>query len=159
MKIRSSLILGMFLLGAAAFAQEEAAFDLHCTGSGTATDTDTTTVHTNSKTDGKSNSVVQSQTKRDFEGAVDVKIGVGEAKIRLPKDILPTLTSVKADGWSNIKDLEITEREITGKLSFNFANKPKLRIDRTTGEIYITGSGGSFTGTCKKYDPDAVKAF
>jgi len=159
MRIRALCILGTLCLGGAALAQEEGGFDLHCTGSGVATETDTTTVHAKSDSDGKSNAVVQSHSKREFEGAVDVRIAVGTAKIRLPKDLLPALTSVKDDGWSNINDVQINDREITGKLSFNFMNKPKLRIDRVSGEIFITGSGGSFRGTCKKYDPDAEKAF
>ncbi len=57
------------------------------------------------------------------------------------------------DGWFKLKSIEVTDREITASVAVSALNNPKLRIDRYTGMISISGKAGDFTGRCEKYDP------
>jgi len=87
-----------------------------------------------------------------FEDQVNIEIIDGVGKIRMPRTMLPRIRGGK-DGWFEIENLKVGEREITGNAGVNFINSPKLRIDRMTGMISINGKSGSFAAQCKAYDP------
>lgn len=72
----------------------------------------------------------------------------GVAEMNLPRIAAPQISSSKG-GWYQVKDLKVTDDQITGKVRFNFVNSSSFRIDRTTG---ILTSAGGFQGTCAKVD-------
>ncbi len=74
----------------------------------------------------------------------------------MPQTMLPTFRGGE-NGWFKIKNLEINETEMTGSVAVNFINNPKLRIDRVTGSISISGRSGHYAGQCARYDPDTVE--
>lgn len=152
----------LWFIGLIAFAGNVLAtdgFDLHRRGSGAHKESETATISSYGKNDGHQTSTVMQSTMQGFDGSVDVRIGVGTARMRVPQQLLPPINAAKDDGWLDIHDLEITDRDITGYVKFNFANKPKVRIDRMAGEINISGSGGHFDGTCKAVDDTSERAF
>lgn len=140
-----------FVLGAVVLVRaEESNKDLHLvfTGSGNVSDSQTSfenkyNFKTKSYESGTSTSVV----KKPFTGSGYVEIATGIARIKLPRAMIPPLNGGK-DGWFTIDKFEMTETAITGTLRLNAINKPKLRIDRTTGTISIEGSFSDFTGQC-----------
>lgn len=87
-----------------------------------------------------------------FEDQVNIEIVDGAGKIRMPRTMLPAIRGGK-NGWFEIERLKIGENEITGNAGVNFMNSPKVRVDRTTGMLSISGKSGNFTAQCKTYDP------
>ena len=92
-----------------------------------------------------------------FEDQVNVEIDDAEvAKIRMPRAMLPPLHGGK-DGWFQIDELKTTDTEISGKVQVSLVSKPKLRLDRITGHINVTGKIGTFAGECEPFDPAKVQ--
>ena len=148
------------LISTPVFAAED--LELHCPGSGLKTSTETATVNSFGKSGDdkeKSTTVIQNQTKVPFDGTFELKIAMGSAKVRVPDALRPTLGSGKRDSWIDVSDLEMNDREIKGTFRFNFANKPKFRVDRLTGEVHVSGVGAEFTGNCQKVDAAAERKF
>jgi hypothetical protein len=88
-----------------------------------------------------------------IRGTVNFRLSDGIAEINVPAQFLPTLHGGKA-GWFKVKELSLTDDEIIGKVSLNFLNSSRFRIDRRSG--MITTSGG-FTGECSKMENQSVK--
>jgi|JI6StandDraft_1071083.scaffolds.fasta_scaffold09300_7 hypothetical protein len=94
-----------------------------------------------------------------FQDQVNLWIEGDKGSIRMPPTMLPPIRGGK-DGWFEIKSIKISDSEITGKVGVNFMNSPKIRIDRMTGNISISGKAGDYVGRCQKYDPaTATRAF
>lgn len=53
--------------------------------------------------------------------------------------------------------MKYDEHEITATITVSILNKPKLRLDRYTGAISISGKSGDYTGVCEKFDPATVE--
>ncbi|WP_158010788.1 hypothetical protein [Tardibacter chloracetimidivorans] len=100
-------------------------------------------------------SASSSTTRTQFNDQVNVQIIDGSGLIRIPRPMLPQIYSGSSDGWWEIRNLAISTDEITGNVSFNFMNKPRVRIDRTTGHISINGTA-HFSGVCEAYDPETA---
>ena len=96
--------------------------------------------------------------KRDvgFEDQVNLWIENGEGSLRMPRSMLPNIRGGK-DGWFGLRNVETSEHEITATITVSVINKPKLRLDRYTGAISISGKSGDYTGQCKKFDPAQVE--
>ena len=65
---------------------------------------------------------------------------------------VPAVSGVKQDapgGWSKVKDLHVTENDITGKVSMGWLVKSTFRIDRRTG---IMTTEGGYQGDCRPMD-------
>lgn len=90
---------------------------------------------------------------REVEASVGFRLEQGLAKMQLPAMFLPNIHGGRG-GWFNVKNLAVTEREITGKVAVNFLHQPSFRIDRMTGEI--TSSGG-FHGQCERESSEQRK--
>lgn len=94
-----------------------------------------------------------------FEDQVNLWIESDEGRIRMPRAMLPTVRGGD-NGWFKIKSIKTSDDEITGTVAVNFMNRPKLRIDRITGAISISGKAGDYSGFCSPYNPDtAQRAF
>lgn len=91
-----------------------------------------------------------------FEDQADVRIAGEEGQIRMPRAMLPLLRGGK-DGWFTLKNIRVSEAEILASVSVNPINNPKLRIDRFTGTINISGKAGDYVGRCRAYDPAQVE--
>jgi len=132
--------------------------ELHCTGDGVVNESENTTAYSRDSDKNRQVTTVQSHSKRPFNGVVNVKLTLGAAKIRVPAAMHPKVSSGK-DGWLDIDDLKMNEDEISGSFKFNFANRPKFRVDRRTGEISVSGVGAEFNGQCEKIDADSKPKF
>lgn len=96
--------------------------------------------------------VIGGSTSQDqFDEQMDVDINGDLARVRVPRRFLPPLHG-GGDGWFSVKDLQITEEAVTGMVLINFANHPRLRIDRRSGSIALDGKVGSYAGKCEPYD-------
>ncbi|MBC2653603.1 hypothetical protein [Novosphingobium aerophilum] len=87
-----------------------------------------------------------------FQDQVNMWLEGSEGRIRLPRTMLPPIHGGE-DGWFKLKSIVMNDREITASAAVNVMNNPKVRIDRYTGAISISGKAGDFTGQCRKYDP------
>lgn len=86
---------------------------------------------------------------------VSISFSENGGRIRLPDAMLPTIRGRSEDGWRPMTNVVIGENLITGRMSFNFIDKPSIRLDRVTGTVEIRGVESSFTGECQPYDPQA----
>jgi hypothetical protein len=91
-----------------------------------------------------------------FDDQVNLWIEGNQGRLRMPRTMLPKLHGGEG-GWFEINDLKMDENEITGSVAVNFANHPKLRIDRITGAISLSGKAGDYSGHCSAYDPATVQ--
>lgn len=78
------------------------------------------------------------------------------ARVRVPREILPDLASGGSDGWWPVYDLTIDDDALRGRLRLNLIERPKISIDRRSGEIRITGSSAEFAGVCRRVDAKPV---
>lgn len=101
----------------------------------------------NFKTKKLESGVVTDTGRKQFNGSGYVEIIGSNARIKLPSPMLPLLSGGN-DGWFIISDLWINDNEITGTIRINALNKPKLRIDRRSGQISISGGFSDFSGQC-----------
>lgn len=81
-----------------------------------------------------------------------MKINGATGSIRLPRTMLPKFHGGDA-GWFELRNVQETDDSITGEAAVNFANHPKVHLDRITGTISIDGKSGHYSGTCQRYDP------
>lgn len=100
---------------------------------------------------------VSHRARSGYSDEVAVEISGETGRIRVPDGIKPQIRTGGEDGWWPLRNLEITDNEITGRISLNFMNRPRVRINRLTGRISINGRNGSFDGQCEAYDPQAVQ--
>lgn len=137
----------------------EGRFDLVCLGAGSASRAD---VRNSSAMDSNGNMAWgQSVGRREvpFDDQVNLWVAGAGGEIRLPRAMLPVLRGGK-DGWFKLKNVQVGDREITASASVNPLNNPKVRIDRITGTISISGKAGDYSGRCQRYDPaTATRAF
>lgn len=150
------------MIGFLAFLAAEAVqpapsrIDLVCMGAGSANrQTRTFAYGMTSNGDSGWANVVGNRTV-PFDDQVNLWIDGAEGQVRMPRSMVPPLHG-GSGGWFKIKSLRVTENEITGSVGVNFANRPKIRIDRITGNISISGKVGDYSGRCSKYDPATVQ--
>jgi len=86
---------------------------------------------------------------------VSISFNENGGRIRLPDSMLPSIRGRSEDGWRPLANVSIGEDLITGRMSFNFIDKPSVRLDRVTGTVEIRGIASSFTGECQPYDSQA----
>ena len=91
-----------------------------------------------------------------FGDDVALWIEGGDGRLRMPRAMLPALRGGE-NGWFKLKSIVITDREITASVAVNPLNNPKMRLDRMTGSISLSGKAGDYTGGCQKFDPEATE--
>ncbi len=84
-----------------------------------------------------------------------VEIVDGKARIQPPASLGPNLAGGGQDGWRELRDLVITDREIQGRFSYNWINAPLVIINRMTGDIEIRAGDlvagqANFRGDCQR---------
>lgn len=92
------------------------------------------------------------QQLSQFGEQLDIDIQGGAGKARVPRRFLPTIHGGEG-GWFEVRDLNVTPDEITGKIAISFNQHPNLRIDRRSGAVSLDGKVGAFAGQCEKFDP------
>ena len=149
---------GALLAASAALCQPAWASDLYlvCLGAGSANRQQSSSAYLRDNYGNSAWGQVVGTRTVPFDDQVNVEIVGEEARIRMPRTMLPPLHGGE-DGWMKVKKLEINEREITGSVAVNFINSPKLRIDRMTGTISLNGKSGDYSGRCQSYDPSTAK--
>lgn len=125
---------------------------LVCGGAGTATKPDFTFVDGSTSYGSEFSATAMGTRDRNFADEVSVRLDDADPRIRLPRSMLPPARGGK-DGWFKIKNLKITDQDITGSAAVNFINNPKFRLDRITGSISISGKAGDYSGRCEPFDP------
>lgn len=143
--------------------EEGGRLDLVCGGSGTANKPTVVTGNSNSTytgnggfVTGSSKATVHGMRQQEFGDQVTLFIEGDEGRIRMPRAMLPALRGGQ-DGWFKLGDVEIKQNEITATVRVNFMNRPKLRIDRYTGAISISGKAGDYSGRCQHFVPEETK--
>lgn len=91
--------------------------------------------------------------KAEFSQDLLVEISGGHGHIRLAGALVPPLNSGGRDGWWDLEELSVNRDTISARYKLNFANRPRLTIDRRIGRISIEGLT-PFHGMCE----DANKA-
>lgn len=132
--------------------------DLICSGGGAANKTDSTTVQGWDNNGNYATGTAQSNSRVGFADQVDLWIEGESGSIRLPRIMLPLFRGGK-DGWFTLKNVKVTDTEINASAAVNPLNNPKVRIDRRTGVISISGKAGQYTGECKKVDAATANRF
>ena len=74
----------------------------------------------------------------------------------MPRTMLPPIHGGD-DGWFKLKNIKIKPNEITASVGVNFINSPKLRLDRYSGAISISGKAGDYSGQCQRFDPQQLE--
>lgn len=137
--------------------------DLVCGGAGTANKPTVLTGSANSTysgsggfVTGSSNATVYGTRQQGFGDEVALFIENGEGRIRMPRAMLPAFRGGE-DGWFKLGNVEVSDQEITATVRVNFINNPKLRVDRYTGAISISGKAGDYSGQCQKFVPEETE--
>ncbi|MGA9660044.1 MAG: hypothetical protein WBQ60_13235 [Asticcacaulis sp.] len=99
-------------------------------------------------------------TSKNYTGQVYFHMDNEGGRLKLPSAITPKPANPfeKKPEWSLIKDLVVTQNDISGRVPYALmrgGGSMAMRIDRITGNIIIDGS--AFTGRCEPYDPMTVK--
>ena len=149
MKIALGAIAVASVLAGPAIAQAEA-LDLICEGTALHTETTETFAQATS-----SSGVSASGDATTFRRARTTEVmrihldGNGRGKLKLPASLIPPI-SIGKDGWWDFVKLDVSEDAIRGKISLNVLNRPRVLIDRHTGDIDMRGLGMRFQGACEK---------
>ncbi|NTZ41510.1 hypothetical protein G7A66_00060 [Altererythrobacter sp. SALINAS58] len=131
-------------------------FDLVCLGAGSANKVTNGSVSAWDSAGNYGTANIVGNRAVPFDDQVNLWIEGESGQIRMPRAMLPLIRGGE-DGWFKVKSIEIGEDEITGSIAVNPFNNPKLRIDRITGAISISGKAGNYSGQCTKYDPETVE--
>lgn len=142
-------MIALILLQAAA----QQPLNLTCGGGGTANKATAVNAWGNG-----GSATIYGTRQQGFSEQVDVRLFGGDDRIRLPRTMLPPVHGGN-DGWFKLKNVVATDRTISASASVNFANNPKVHIDRVTGTISISGRAGDYSGQCAAVDPHAAPRF
>ena len=88
----------------------------------------------------------------NFEDEFRIDIEGASATATIPGRFVAPIHLKKTN--FEIKPLQITADEISGKLVVNWANHPNIRVNRRTGVLEMDGSLGNYSGKCQKSDPN-----
>lgn len=78
---------------------------------------------------------INGHERRDVE--VRLEFTPEASRIRLPSGMTPGFASRSDEGWRPVTVTAVSPEKIEGEFTFNFANKPKVTIDRMTGDLTI----------------------
>ena len=56
----------------------------------------------------------------------------------------------RSDQTYDLTDVRITDRTISAKVRYNFLNSHRVKIDRNTASVSISGVNYAFTGACER---------
>lgn len=150
------LALGLLSLAFSANAQaSDERLNIICVGSGYATKIDQSTAQIWGDY-GSADATIQSFNRVGFEDQLQLWIEGDEGRLRMPPSMLPPIRGGE-DGWFKLSSIKQTDSEIRATVKVNIINNPKLRLDRITGTISLSGKAGDYAGRCQKFDPAQVQ--
>lgn len=130
--------------------------NLICIGEGARNETTVSSAHVQSSSGDAAWGTAYGERAVPFEDQVDIQLDGTTGKVRMPRAMLPTIRGGK-DGWFEIEKVKWSDDEIRGVVQVSFVNSPKLRVDRRTGRVTISGKSGDYAGTCQPYDPAQIE--
>ena len=140
-KLLGILVMGLLFCGSV-IAES---LQLICSGTGTG-------VSTSSVYDPTTGKTIGINSRKSTKASVAVSIDEKENWIQLPNSLLPPVKKKKPGNKYDLYNLEITDKEISGKFKVNVFYKPSMTIDRYTGVMTMKGFGSTFDGQCEKVD-------
>jgi hypothetical protein len=150
--MKNALWLVGLVLAAPAAAQPPSPpleLNLSCRGESTALATvGTESVATRNNMGGASTSYGTRQGLVTIDTLISFRLSNGEAMLSVPAALLPPIHGGKR-GEFRVRELQVGDRDITGKVRINLMNNASFRIDRISGRL--TSSGG-FQGDCEAED-------
>lgn len=126
--------------------------NLICTGGGSANKVTSGSVNAWDNNGNYGSATITGHRSQGFSDQVSIRLTESDPRIRMPRTMLPAIRGGN-DGWFKLKNVKFNGGEITASAAVNMINNPKIRIDRYTGAISISGKAGDFTGQCQAYDP------
>lgn len=151
MKYSASIAILAIALASPSQAQEKD-LNLICTGGGSANKFTSGSINAWDNNGNYGSATVTGRRSQGFADQVSIRLTKSDPRIRMPRTMLPNIRGGD-DGWFKLKDIKFNGGEITASAAVNIINNPKIRIDRYTGAISISGKAGDFTGQCQAYDP------
>ena len=151
----------VFALAAVPAQAQEAGnrLSLLCGGAGMANKHSTTQAYGWNNSGDSADAIITSERSVGFEDQLQLWIEGGAGKARMPRTMLPPIHGGNG-GWFDVKDIRVSDTEITGTVAVNALNHPKLVLDRLAGTVSLAGKAGQFNGRCQKFDPvNAQRAF
>ena len=85
---------------------------------------------------------------RAINAVIQLRLNGDDPRVNLPRFFAPQVASSKG-GWYRVKDLEVSDDFIRGKVVFNFMQSSRFEIDRRTG---ILTSEKGFQASCEAAD-------
>jgi hypothetical protein len=84
---------------------------------------------------------------------VRVQVTDGRGRIRYPLTRnLGAVGRTPKYGWFLLSALSVEPDQITGRFKLGWLQTPRVRVDRTTGAMEVSGSDGvRFSGMCEPY--------
>ncbi|MEC5397522.1 hypothetical protein [Uliginosibacterium sp. H1] len=148
------------LLMAIAGMPARAATTLLCNGSGSVSDTQITNSQEYSYESHKfeKSSSGSTTVRKPFTGAAQVELSGDTVRMKFPQQLVPPLSDGK-DAWYVLSEPFVGDKEITGGVRFNLLNRPKVKIDRVSGQMTVSSGFADFNASCAKVDPDAAPKF
>lgn len=147
------IVIGTVTGATPAIAGNAEELNLVCFGGGSANKVTSGSAYAWDNSGKSTNATVYGQRSQGFEDEVRVRINDADPRLRMPRTMLPAIRGGE-DGWFKIKNIEYGEGEITASIAVSLLNNPKLRLDRYTGAISISGKSGDFVGQCQRFDPE-----
>lgn len=149
-------------LALASGAHPAVALDLSltCPGTGTHIETEQTVGSASNSFGGQASGSAETYRQASVRERLRVRLRGVEAEVKVPRVLIPAVNRSGTDGWFKVTDVVVSDAKIEGRFALNVFNKPRLVIDRHTGDIDVKGSFGfSFSGTCEKAEdePTATK--
>jgi hypothetical protein len=136
--------------------EEGGTLDLMCFGSGSANKADVATAYGWNSYGGSSMATFVGRRSQGFGDQVSLRMQATEGRVRMPRTMLPALHGGD-DGWFKLHDIQVKPNEITASVGVNFINNPKLRLDRYSGAISISGKAGDYAGECRRFNPEQME--
>lgn len=103
--------------------------------------------------------VIYTPSQKNYEENVLIEIfGNSSGRVRLPRSILPSIRGGN-DGWFDLRNIVISQNEISAEAKVNFVNHPKIIIDRVRGTIFIDARRGAYNGRCQRQSEQTTRQF
>ena len=149
--------LAAFTIAGAAGRAGAVEVHLECTGFGTVQTSQMTQASAYGSSGASANGIAFSSGTEQRPGAASVDITDTAGRVRVPRDIVPSIHMGEHDGWWDLYDVKASDSEIVARFRLNPLNKPMVRINRLTGAIEIRGSFDfGFFGWLSARDPRAA---